>query len=89
MRTEGLGFPNKGAGAAEYVGISQGDPRKGWPGGPVVTFPLYKPARRTKENDGERMRMSKNKIRAALLWGAMLAAMVMSSGVANAGSRWG
>lgn len=35
------------------------------------------------------MRMSKNKIRAALLWGAMLAAMVMSSGVANAGSRWG
>jgi hypothetical protein len=30
--------------------------------------------------------MSKNKIRAALLWAAMLAAMVLSSGVASAAS---
>jgi hypothetical protein len=33
--------------------------------------------------------MSKNKIRAALLWSAMMAAMVLSSGVASASQGWG
>lgn len=33
--------------------------------------------------------MSMNKIRVALLWAAMVAAMVMSSGIASADSGWG
>jgi hypothetical protein len=32
--------------------------------------------------------MSKNKIRAALLWAAMVASMILSSGIANAQSTW-
>jgi hypothetical protein len=33
--------------------------------------------------------MSKNKIRAALLWAAMVASMILSSGVASAAQGWG
>jgi hypothetical protein len=33
--------------------------------------------------------MSMNKIRIALLWAAMVASMIMSSGIASADSGWG
>ena len=33
--------------------------------------------------------MSKNKVRVAILWTAMVASMILSSGVASANTLWG
>jgi hypothetical protein len=51
-----------------------------------VTLPLYNDGI---TNDGEVTRMSKNKIRAGLLWSAMVAAMILSSGIAAAAPSLG
>jgi len=58
----------------------------GPPGGRAVTPPLYNDGI---TNDGEVTRMSKNRIRAGLLWSAMVAAMILSSGIAAAAPSLG
>jgi hypothetical protein len=89
---------NKGRRGGGLYGDFAMRPKNGVPESPVVMnlqlscrHPEAAPSRnRNHTNElGEPLGMSKTKIRIALLWAAMLASMILSSGVASANWGWG